>query len=169
MTNMGFGIMEIQRQSLSWSSRWSLLRSSISSRNGLEKKKTALIAFWKKKARELEVQTYALYYAYRDSRVPWYAKVLSGMVVAYAFSPIDLIPDFIPVLGYLDDLVIIPFGVWLVLKLIPVPVMEDCRRKAQEHLDQDPPQYKIMAVIIVLVWILLLGLAGLAAVHVWHK
>lgn len=124
---------------------------------------------WKKKAHELEVQSYALYFAYRDPRVPWYAKALSGVVVAYAFSPIDLIPDFIPVLGYLDDLFIIPLGVWLVLRLIPGIVMEDCQRKAQEHLDQGPPQYKIMAVVIIVIWILVLGLAGLTIARFWWK
>ena len=81
---------------------------------------TGWIAAWHRKARELKIQTFALYYACRDPRVPWYAKVLAGAVVAYAFSPIDLIPDFIPILGYLDDLVLIPLGVALTIKLVPL-------------------------------------------------
>ena len=72
-----------------------------------------MIESWKARARLLKIDTYALYFAYRDPRTPWYAKVWTAIVVGYAFSPIDLIPDFIPVLGYLDDLVLIPLGIWL--------------------------------------------------------
>ena len=82
---------------------------------------------WQQRARQLKRETYALYLAYRDPRVPWYAKVLAVCVVAYAFSPIDLIPDFIPVLGYLDDLVFVPLGISLALRLIPPEVMAECR------------------------------------------
>lgn len=70
-------------------------------------------------------------WACRDPRVPWYAKALAGVVVAYALSPIDLIPDFIPVLGYLDDVILVPLGVTLVLRLIPDQVLADCRARAQ--------------------------------------
>src|SRR5512143_1640562 len=94
------------------------------------------LAQWKQKARELKIQVYALYYAYRDPRLAWYAKAFTALVVAYAFSPIDLIPDFIPILGYLDDLVLLPLGVFLALKMIPAPVMQECRAKAAEQLDK---------------------------------
>ena len=78
---------------------------------------------WRQRARSLKADTYALYLACRDPRVPWYAKLLAATVVAYAFSPIDLIPDFVPVLGYLDDLVIVPLGIALAVKLIPAPIL----------------------------------------------
>jgi uncharacterized membrane protein YkvA (DUF1232 family) len=71
--------------------------------------------------------------ACRDSRTPWYAKLVVGLVVAYALSPIDLIPDPIPVLGYLDDLILLPLGILLSRKLIPADVMEHCRRQASER------------------------------------
>jgi len=117
---------------------------------------TGFINFWKEKARALKIQTLALYYAYRDPRTPWYARAVTGLIVAYAFSPIDLIPDFIPVLGYLDDLVIVPLGVMLALKMIPAQVMAECRVKAEQYLDGGKPQYGIMAALIVAVWIIVL-------------
>src|SRR5512137_362302 len=87
--------------------------------------KSSLFQHIKDAARRLKVETYALYLACRDPRTPWYAKAWAVLVVAYAFSPIDLIPDFVPVLGYLDDLVIIPLGIWLALRMIPPAVMAD--------------------------------------------
>jgi uncharacterized membrane protein YkvA (DUF1232 family) len=68
---------------------------------------------------------YAIYLAYKDPRVPWYAKLLATCVVAYALSPVDLIPDFIPILGYLDDLILVPLGIYLVIKMIPDEVMAE--------------------------------------------
>jgi len=89
------------------------------------------MASLKEKANQLKIDTYALYLAYRDPRVPLYAKIFVAIVVAYALSPIDLIPDFIPILGYIDDLIIIPAGIYLSLKMIPREVLEECREKAQ--------------------------------------
>ena len=86
-----------------------------------------LVARWRAAAQRLEREVYALYLACRDPRTPWHAKALAAGVVAYAFSPIDLIPDFIPVLGYLDELVLLPLGVLLVRRMIPEAVMTDCR------------------------------------------
>jgi len=83
-------------------------------------------------AERLEKEVVALYYAYRDPRTPWYARLFCGFVVVMTLSPIDLIPDFIPVLGYLDDAVFLPLGIWLALKMIPTEVMADSRRKALE-------------------------------------
>src|SRR3989337_1971151 len=81
-------------------------------------------------ARHLKVEAYALYLAYRDPRVPWYAKAVAAFVVAHTFSPIDLIPDFIPVLGYLDALIITPLGIFLALKMIPAEVLDKARQQA---------------------------------------
>ncbi len=85
---------------------------------------------WKESAACLTHEVYALYFAVRDPRVPWYAKALAGSIAAYAFSPIELIPHFIPVLGYIDDLILIPLGVLLVRRLIPGPVLSECRARA---------------------------------------
>ncbi len=95
---------------------------------------------WKKRVQDLKIQTYALYFAYRDSRTPWYARVVVALVVAYAFSPVDLIPDFIPVLGYLDDLILVPLGITLALRLVPAAVWADSLEKAQ-RLDAQPVNY----------------------------
>jgi uncharacterized membrane protein YkvA (DUF1232 family) len=120
-----------------------------------------MIAGWRQRARQLKRETYALYLAYRDPRVPWYAKLLAACVVAYAFSPIDLIPDFIPVLGTLDDLVLIPLGIALSVKLIPPQVMAECRARAAAA--EDKPTNWAAAAVIVVIWI---GLAALGVVLV---
>ena len=112
---------------------------------------------WKNRAGQLKVDTYALYLAYREPATPWYAKVWVACVVGYALSPIDLIPDFIPVLGYLDDLVIVPLGITLALKMIPAPVMEQCRARARESLSQNKPKMWLGAVIIIAIWLLLIA------------
>ncbi|SIT91966.1 YkvA family protein [Pontibacter indicus] len=109
---------------------------------------------WKAAVRKLKEDIYTLYLAYRDPRVPFFAKVVLIITVAYAFSPIDLIPDFIPVLGYLDDLLLLPLGIWLSIKLLPAEVVTEYRAKARQQLLQRKPNY-IMAVVIVLVWLLL--------------
>ena len=111
------------------------------------------MASLREKVRQLKTDTYALYLAYKDPRVPWYAKVFVAIVVAYALSPIDLIPDFIPVLGYLDDLIIIPAGFYLSLKMIPQEVLEECREKAQSTPVNDKTKW-FAALIIVLIWLL---------------
>ncbi len=115
---------------------------------------------WKQAARRLQRETYALYLAFRDPRVPWYARLVAVCVVAYAFSPIDLIPDFIPVLGYVDDLVIVPLGVWLALRLIPSSVMADCRSRADAVLAAGKPVSRAGAAVVIAVWLLLLALAA---------
>ncbi|WP_135227784.1 YkvA family protein [Deinococcus fonticola] len=87
----------------------------------------------KSAASRLKAELLALSYAARDPRTPWYARALALLVLTYALSPIDLIPDFIPVLGYLDDLLLLPAGLWLALRLIPPQVMADARAQASRH------------------------------------
>jgi uncharacterized membrane protein YkvA (DUF1232 family) len=111
----------------------------------------------KRWARRLKVEVHALYLAYRDPRVPWYARVFAAVVVGYAFSPIDLIPDPIPVLGYLDDLVLIPLGVALAVRMIPPQVLAECREEAREMTDR--PVSRVAAVVVVAVWVVLASLA----------
>jgi uncharacterized membrane protein YkvA (DUF1232 family) len=115
---------------------------------------------WKQRVRQLKQEQLAIYIACKDPRVPWYARVFAGFVVAYALSPIDLIPDVIPILGYLDDLILVPLGIILVLKMIPPAVLAECREKAEAAMNQDKPTSWIAAIVIVAIW-LLLGILGL--------
>ena len=111
---------------------------------------------WSETARRLKREALVVYLACRHPRTPWYAKLLAGCVVAYAFSPIDLVPDFIPVLGYLDDLLVVPLGVALVLRLLPADVIAECRAEASRRTAK--PISRLGAVAVVLVWV---GLAWL--------
>ena len=110
---------------------------------------------WKHRACELKIQVYAIYLAYRDPRVPLHARIFTACVVGYAFSPIDLIPDVIPILGYLDDLIIVPLGIALALKMIPPDVLAECQEKSREVMKQGKPMNKVAAAIIVAIWIVL--------------
>ncbi len=105
----------------------------------------------KSRARALKTEIHAIYLAARDPRTPWYAKALIFFVVAHTFSPIDLIPDFIPVLGYLDDLIITPGGLWLALRLIPPEVMEEARKTAAQAEGPGRGVGRIGAAIILLI------------------
>lgn len=109
-------------------------------------------------ASEIKRDVLALYLAGRDSRVPWYAKVLALATAAYALSPIDLIPDFIPVLGYLDDLIIVPLGILLAVRLVPPEVMQELRLQAQQRLQADRPISIAAAAVIILAWLAAGGL-----------
>jgi uncharacterized membrane protein YkvA (DUF1232 family) len=119
----------------------------------------------KRWAGRLKAELYALYLAYRDPRVPLYARVFAACVVGYAFSPIDLIPDPIPVLGSLDDLVLIPLGVTLAIKMIPAPVLAECREKARRTIEGRPTS-RTAAAIIVALWLSLAALAILFVARV---
>jgi len=112
-----------------------------------------MLASWKGRALRLKGETYALYLAYRDPRTPWYAKLLAALVAGYAFSPIDLIPDAIPILGYLDDLLLVPLGIALALRMVPAVVMEECREQARLEMAQGKPTSRVAAVAIVVVWL----------------
>jgi len=108
----------------------------------------------KVRARALKDEAYAVYLAAKDPRTPWYAKALIFFVVAHTFSPIDLIPDFIPVLGYLDDLIVTPGGLWLAVKLIPPEVLEEARREAAGKGQERGVGY-VGAAIIILFWLVM--------------
>lgn len=114
----------------------------------------------KSKARSLKRNVFVLFLSYKDPRVPWYARLFAIMVVAYAFSPIDLIPDFIPVLGYLDDLILVPLGIAAALKMIPEPVLTDCREKAEEIRKNGKPKNWIAGAVFILLWVLFAAWAG---------
>jgi uncharacterized membrane protein YkvA (DUF1232 family) len=105
----------------------------------------------KKRARLLKREVYALTLAVRDPRTPWYARAVAGAVLVYALSPLDLIPDFIPVIGYLDDLIVVPIGIALALRMIPEPVMSDCRARAQAG--GGLPVSRLGAALMIAVWL----------------
>jgi uncharacterized membrane protein YkvA (DUF1232 family) len=120
-----------------------------------------MLSHLKRYARQLNRAVHAIYLAARDPRVPWYVKWLAIAVAGYALSPIDLIPDFIPVIGHLDDLIIVPLGIWLVVSLIPDEIMIECRVKADAAGQR--PVSKSGAIAIIVIWIagaLLLGWIG---------
>lgn len=109
----------------------------------------------KRWAQGLKAEVHALYLAYRDPRVPVHARVFAAVVVAYAFSPVDLIPDPIPILGYLDDLILVPLGIALAVRMIPPPVLAECREKARRSGGRTGPKGKAAAVAVVAVWLML--------------
>ncbi len=121
---------------------------------------------WKERVRALKKETFTLYLAWRHPRVPWYAKALALLVAGYALSPIDLIPDFIPVLGYLDDLVLIPLGIMLVIRLIPEEVLAECRRQSEEIVGRATRLAKVAAAVIVSIWILSAALVAWLVIRV---
>jgi uncharacterized membrane protein YkvA (DUF1232 family) len=120
---------------------------------------------WKRWARRLSAQTYALYLAYRHPRTPWYAKVFAALIVGYVFSPIDPIPDFIPGVGLLDEMVVVPVGVLIAAKMIPREVMDECQEKAREVAEGEKPVSRVAAVVIGAVWLLCVALAVFLALR----
>ncbi|MFZ5633896.1 MAG: YkvA family protein [Bacillota bacterium] len=110
---------------------------------------------WKQRARQLKIEIYTIYLACRDPRVPWHVRLLAACLAGYAFSPIDLVPDFVPLLGYIDDLVLIPLGITLVLKMIPNEVLAECREKAGEVMSRGKPASRAAAGFIIAIWLTL--------------
>jgi uncharacterized membrane protein YkvA (DUF1232 family) len=125
-----------------------------------------LLARLKPQAAALKKEVFALYLATGDPRIPWYAKAMMGLVLAYALSPIDLIPDFIPVLGYLDDLIIVPLGIALALKMVPAQVMQDARKQVDELAQQGKPISRSGAIIVIAIWV---SLAAMVIGYIVHK
>jgi uncharacterized membrane protein YkvA (DUF1232 family) len=107
-------------------------------------------------AKKLKRQTYVLYLAYKDNRVPWYAKLFIIGVVSYAFSPIDLIPDFIPILGFLDEVILLPLGIMFALKMIPQDVIANCEIEAKRMMENGKPKNWLVGILIILLWSLLI-------------
>jgi uncharacterized membrane protein YkvA (DUF1232 family) len=121
---------------------------------------------WRTSVAALRDETCALYFAARDPRTPWYAKLLVATIVAYALSPIDLVPDFIPVLGQLDDLVLLPIGIAIAIRLVPRPVLEEGRALAAERFAARGPRAGVGGVVMVaLIWLVAVGLVALAISH----
>ena len=120
------------------------------------------------RVQHIKVETYALYLACRDPRTPSYAKLLAAGVVAYAVSPIDLISDFIPVLGILDDLVIVPLGAALAIKMVPKEVMAECREKARNTMEINASKRTryLVAVIVIAIWCIMLAFVVLLALRI---
>lgn len=122
---------------------------------------------WRQRAAQLKSETYALYLAYRDPRTPWYARVFAALVIGYVFSPIDPIPDFIPVVGLLDEMVVVPIGVLVAARMIPADVLAECREKAREAAEGERPVSRVAAVVVVCAWLLCVALAVFLAVRVF--
>ena len=112
-------------------------------------------------ARSLKADVLALWFCCKHPDTPLSAKILATLVVAYALSPIDLIPDFIPVIGYLDDVILVPIGIYFTLKLVPQHVLEECRAKARDWIAarQPKPRNYVAAAVIVVLWLLMLWIA----------
>ncbi|UWM77145.1 YkvA family protein [Rhizobium sp. WSM4643] len=119
-----------------------------------------LISKAKSWAKSLKRDIVALWLAARDPRVPWYAKAVAGGVAAYALSPIDLIPDFIPILGYLDDLLIVPLGIMLAIQLVPVEVMNELRMESTRRIER--PSSRVGLIFILAVWLICVIFLALA-------
>ena len=115
-----------------------------------------IIDNWKQKVHRLKCEIHVIYLAYKDPRTPWYARVFAACVIGYAFSPIDLIPDPVPILGYLDDLILIPLGIAIVIKMIPSNVLQECREKALVAQRDGKQKNWIAGSIIIAIWIIAL-------------
>jgi uncharacterized membrane protein YkvA (DUF1232 family) len=108
---------------------------------------------WRTKSKQLRSEVYALYLASKHPKTPWYAKAFAIFIIGYALSPIDLIPDFIPVVGYIDDLFLVPAGISLLIKMIPKEILEECREKARSQSIVKKRSNWVAAMIIVLIWL----------------
>ena len=126
---------------------------------------TSLSGRLRQRIRELKVETYSLYLAVRHPDTPWYAKVIVAVIVAYALSPIDLIPDFIPIIGLLDDLVLIPLGIIMAKRMIPLLVLAECRQRADQGIINGMPVSRTAGFVVMVIWV---GLAALFTVWAYE-
>jgi uncharacterized membrane protein YkvA (DUF1232 family) len=120
------------------------------------------------KAQRLKQDALALFFAYRDPRVSGLSRIFILCVVAYAFSPLDLIPDFIPVLGYLDDVIILPLGIYLAVKMVPPDVLADCRQRACEIYTDKKPISRVASLVVLLIWLVLAALLTYWLLTLFH-
>jgi len=111
-------------------------------------------------ARQVKQEAWAVYLALRDPRTPWAARILGALVVAYLFSPFDLIPDFVPILGYVDDVLIVPFGLWLTIRLIPADVMQEMRARAETERPTHKPVIGWGGALVIGLWVVGVALGG---------
>lgn len=125
-----------------------------------EEEKGKRLATLKAQAKKIKREAYALYFAYRDPRLPWYLRLFALFVVARTFSPIDLIPDFIPVLGYLDDLILVPFYITLAVRWIPAPILAEARARADQTISGEKPGRWYYAIPVIIIWLILLAVLG---------
>lgn len=125
-------------------------------KNKLSKRHNMGISIIMKRAKKMKKEIGALYFAYKRPDVPFYAKLVSILVVCYALSPIDLIPDFIPILGYVDDLIILPLGIAFAIRLIPSDIMNECRQQSENIFKEGKPKKWIAGVIIICIWIIII-------------
>ncbi|MEJ2665366.1 MAG: YkvA family protein [Spirochaetia bacterium] len=132
------------------------------------KKHNGILDKIKRRASNVKNDVYALYLAYKHPNTPWYAKLCCIIIVGYAFSPIDLIPDFIPVLGYLDDIILIPLGIMLAVKLVPKKVLAECRARAKKEKNITRKNW-VAGSIIIAVWITVLFLCILWIIELFTK
>jgi uncharacterized membrane protein YkvA (DUF1232 family) len=130
-----------------------------------------LIDQWKQRAKQIKIEALTVWYVSKDPNTPWWIQAFAVLLVAYAFSPIDLIPDFIPVLGYLDELILLPAGVYLLLRLTPPGVIDTARVKAQEHYAarKGKPHSPGGLAIVIAVWLVLALLSVKIALHYFHR
>jgi uncharacterized membrane protein YkvA (DUF1232 family) len=126
------------------------------------------IQAWKQRAEHLKSETYTLYLAYRHPRTPWYAKVFVALIVGYVFSPLDPIPDFIPGIGLLDEMVVVPIGVLIATKMVPADVFAECREKTRDVMESSKPVSRAAAVVVVAVWVLCVALAVFLAMRIFR-
>jgi uncharacterized membrane protein YkvA (DUF1232 family) len=129
----------------------------------------SLLTGLRQRARRLKSEIFALYLALRDPRTPWPAKALGALVVAYALSPLDLVPDFVPVLGYLDDVILLPAGIWLTLRMIPPPVLDEARARAEVELRGNRPVNRAAGAVVLLIWIGAVVLTALAVKRLFAR
>jgi uncharacterized membrane protein YkvA (DUF1232 family) len=122
--------------------------------------RTSVYKAWKQKAKALKKEVYALSFAVKDPRVPWYAKAFAIFIIGYVLSPIDPIPDFIPVIGYFDELIIVPIAIIILSKMIPKEVLEKCREKARTRRGRMKGRHWIAASVIILIWLTVVYLSA---------